>query len=69
MTNNEKLKQLMADNGLTQPMVVKLLSSEYGSISIGAVKSWTCKPGTVFHQNLPGPMLELLELKLKKYPT
>ena len=64
MTNNQKLRELMDAHKLTYRDVQRLLSSEHGKVSFSTVNGWLCAPGSVKHRNMPGPMLELLEIKL-----
>ena len=60
MTNNQRLKLLIADNTLTNLAVSKILD-----ISIHTVNSWTCAPGTLSHRNMPDISMKYLELIMK----
>ena len=60
MTNNERLKALIADNTLTNAAIAGILDT-----SIHSVNSWTCQPGTVSYRVMPAIKLKYLELLIK----
>jgi hypothetical protein len=63
LSNNDRLRLLMAQHNLTRREVREIISGPYGEVSQGTVDSWlTDKPS--YARNMPGPMLELLERKL-----
>lgn len=57
--NNDLLRYLIKKHNLTNQNIADILSSDYGSVTLKSVNSWTCG-----FRNMPGPMMELLTIKL-----
>ena len=57
---NAKFKQIMTEYELKKADVVKILTSDYGSVNIRTIDSWLYN-----ERSMPWPMLELLELKIR----
>ena len=56
-TNNEILKDIQADLGLSNVDIGHMLN-----ISINTVNSWTCNTGTTSYRQLPATKLRLIKI-------
>ena len=57
--NNQILRDLIVKHSFRHKDIAKLLTSKYGPVSIKTVSCWIYD-----ERNMPGPMLELLTIKL-----
>jgi len=63
---NTLLKQIKREHSLTAQQIADILSNEDWMISVHTVRAWLASPNALYYRNMPGPMLELLRLKLMK---
>lgn len=62
---NTKLKQLKSEHSLTAQQIADILSTDDWRVSVHTVNSWLARPSALYYRNMPGPMLELLQIKLR----
>jgi hypothetical protein len=61
MTNEQKLRKIMDENGLTRPEAAKLIG-----VALNTLDGWLAPVGAKTHRKMADRHLEHLELKIDK---